>query len=253
MTKNQPFFYSPILNIDLWTIEYINIKIKIMARLKNGINGDFTGKVGNVVGAKWRDIHYIRSLPKKSNNPRTKGQVRQRSKFSVTMEFLKTITPYIRIGYKEYSTGRQTAFNAATSYNIKNATTENNDKIELDFSKVLVTRGSLITAPDIKSEIVNGQLHFSWDAALKENARSNDLVMLLAYNPTKIEAIYNICVAQRFHSKAKMQLPVAWNEDSIHAYISFRSADGELVSDSVTLSHHFFVILKTFKKFDFKD
>ena len=60
MTKNQPFFYSPILNIDLWTIEYINIKIKIMARLKNGINGDFTGKVGNVVGAKWRDIHYIR-------------------------------------------------------------------------------------------------------------------------------------------------------------------------------------------------
>lgn len=224
-----------------------------MARLKNGINGDITGKVGTVVGAKWRDIHYIRSLPKKSNNPRTKGQVRQRSKLSVTMEFLKTITPYIRIGFKEYSSGRLTAFNAATSYNIKNATTENNDKIELDFSKLLVTRGSLITATDIKSEIVNGQLHFNWEATLKENARSNDLVMLLAYNPTKKEAIYNICVAQRSHSTAQMQLPSDWNGDMIHTYISFRSADGELVSDSVTICHHFFVILKTFKKFDFKD
>ena len=205
-----------------------------MARLKNGINRDISGKVGNVVGAKWRDIHYIRSLPSKANNPRTKGQVRQRSKLSVTMEFLKTITPYIRIGFKEYSTGRLTAFNAATSYNIKNSTTENNDKIELDFSKVLVTRGSLITAPDIKSEIVDGQLHFSWDATLKDNARSNDLVMLLAYNQTKKEAIYNICVAQRFHSTAEMQLPPAWHNDTIHSYISFRSADGELVSDSVT-------------------
>lgn len=224
-----------------------------MARLKNGIHGDITGKVGNVVGANWRDIYYIRSLPSRVNNPRTKGQVKQRSKFSVTMEFLKTITPYIRIGYKEYSTGRLTAFNAATSYNIKYATIEKNDNIELDFSKVLVTRGSLVTAPDIKSEIVDGQLQIKWDATLKENACSNDLVMLLAYNQTKKEAIYNICVAQRFHSKAKMQLPVAWNEDSIHAYISFRSADGELVSDSVTLSHHFFVILRTFKKFDFKD
>lgn len=224
-----------------------------MGRLKNGINGDIIGKVGNVVGANWRDIYYIRSLPTKANNPRTKGQVRQRSKLSVTMEFLKSITPYIRIGYKEYSTGRLTAFNAATSYNIKNATTENNNKIELDFSKVLVTRGSLITAPDIKSEIVNGQLHFSWDTALKENARSNDLVMLLAYSQTKKEAIYNICVAQRSHSTAQMRLPSAWHEDIIHSYISFRSADGELVSDSITISHHFFVILKTFKKFDFKD
>ena len=206
-----------------------------MGRLKNGINGDFTGKVGNVVGANWRDIYYIRSLPSKANSPRTKGQVRQRSKLSVTMEFLKTITPYIRIGFKEYSTGRLTAFNAATSYNIKNATTENNDKIELDFSKVLVSRGSLCTAFGIKAEIINEQLQFTWDATLKENARSNDLVMLLTYNSTKKEAIYNFCVAQRSHTTAQMQLPSNWAEDTIHSYISFRSADGELVSESVSI------------------
>jgi hypothetical protein len=206
-----------------------------MGRLTKGINGDITGKVGNIVGAYWRDIYYIRSLPSKVNNPRTEGQVKQRSKFSVTMEFLSAITPFIRIGFKEYSTGRLTAFNAATSYNIKNATTENNDKIELDFSKVLVSRGSLCTAFGIKAEIINEQLQFTWDATLKENARSNDLVMLLTYNSTKKEAIYNFCVAQRSHTTAQMQLPSNWAEDTIHSYISFRSADGELVSESVSI------------------
>ena len=204
-----------------------------MGRLINGINGDITGKVGKVVGANWRDIYYIRSLPSRVDNPITKKQVKQRSKFSVTMEFLKTITPYIRIGYKEYSTGKMTAFNAATSYNIKNATTENSGNIKLDFSKVLVSRGTLISAPGIKYEIINGQLQFSWDVILEENARSNDLVMALAYNSTKKETIYNICVTQRANLIAKMQLPPAWHEDAIHSFISFRSADGELVSDSV--------------------
>lgn len=206
-----------------------------MGRLTKGINGGITGKVGSVVGAYWRDIYYIRSLPSKVNNPRTEGQVKQRSKFSVTMEFLSAITPFIRIGYKEYSTGRQTAFNAATSYNIKNATIEKNDEIELDFSKVLVSRGSLCTAFGIKGEIINGQLQFTWDATLKENARSNDMVMLLAYNSTKKEAIYNFCVAQRSHRTAHMQLPSTWADDAIHSYISFRSADGELVSESVSV------------------
>lgn len=42
-----------------------------MGRLTKGINGDITGKVGNIVGAYWRDIYYIRSLPSKVNNPRT--------------------------------------------------------------------------------------------------------------------------------------------------------------------------------------
>lgn len=204
-----------------------------MGRLIKGINGGITGKVGNVVGAYWRDIYYIRSLPSKINNPRTKGQVKQRSKFSVTMEFLKTITPYIRIGYKECSTGRNTAFNVATSYIMKNATTEKFDNIELDFSKVLVSRGSLISATGIKAEIINRQIQFNWDSILDENASSNNLVMVLAYNSTKKEANYNICASQRSNSVALLQMPPAWHGDTIHSYLSFRTADGEKVSDSL--------------------
>lgn len=34
-----------------------------MGTIKQGILGGFSGKVGNVVGASWKGIDYIRSLP----------------------------------------------------------------------------------------------------------------------------------------------------------------------------------------------
>lgn len=204
-----------------------------MGTLKKGINGGISGKVGNIVGAYWRDIYYVRSLPVKVNNPRTEAQVKQRNRFTATIDFLKTITPFIRVGFQEYSNGRMTAFNAATSYNIKNAAIEINGSIKLNYPKVLVTRGSLINTSDSKTEIIEDRLQFSWDATLKGNARPDDLVMLLVYNSTKKEAIYTLFASVRVDSIALIHLPSTWSGNTIHPYLSFRRADGSLVSDSL--------------------
>ena len=53
----------------------------MMGTIKKGILGSFSGKVGNIVGASWKGIAYIRSLPASVRNPRTVKQVTQRSKF----------------------------------------------------------------------------------------------------------------------------------------------------------------------------
>jgi hypothetical protein len=42
-----------------------------MGTIKQGILGGFSGKVGTVVGASWKGIAYMRSLPQKVKNPRT--------------------------------------------------------------------------------------------------------------------------------------------------------------------------------------
>ena len=52
-----------------------------MGTVKKGILGDFSGKVGSVVGSNWKGIGYIRSLPKKVGNPRTLPQKSHRAKF----------------------------------------------------------------------------------------------------------------------------------------------------------------------------
>ena len=40
-----------------------------MATFEKGILGGFSGKVGNVVGSRWRGKNIMRSLPQRGNYP----------------------------------------------------------------------------------------------------------------------------------------------------------------------------------------
>jgi len=84
----------------------------------------------------------MRGRAQSVRNPRTEGQMEQRSKFSLTLDFLKPITAYVRTGYKTYA-NKQTAFNAAMSYIVKNAVSGAFPNYALDFSLALVSRGNL--------------------------------------------------------------------------------------------------------------
>jgi hypothetical protein len=78
--------------LEKWPFEILKFNIlkitKTMGRIKKGILGGFSGKVGSVVGASWKSIDYIRSLPASVRNPRTPAQVNQRSKFATVIKFL---------------------------------------------------------------------------------------------------------------------------------------------------------------------
>src|SRR5690554_321126 len=114
-----------------------------MATLKNGLSGGFSGKVGNIVGSSCRGVEYIKSLPSKMTNPRSKGQTRQRSKFVVTQSFLRTFTPVIRIGFQEYAVDGKSAFNAAMSYNMINGVKAGVDGIVIDYKNILISKGQI--------------------------------------------------------------------------------------------------------------
>ena len=107
-----------------------------MGKISQGILGGFSGKVGSVVGANWKGINYMRSKAVSVANPRTEGQVKQRTKFSVTLNFLQPITDFLRVGYKMYAI-KKTAFNAAMSYFINNAITGESPDFSIDPSKDL--------------------------------------------------------------------------------------------------------------------
>ena len=204
-----------------------------MARLKNGLIGGVTGKIGNVIISSRYGKEYVKSAPDKVKNPKTKEQVKQRSKFSVTMAFLKTMTTFIRVGFQNASEDRRTPTNAASSYIMKNAFTNDAGNLELDYSKVLVSMGDLDASEIINSEFKDREFTVYWDTVFKGNAKDNDQAMLLAHNSNLGESIYDIGVGKRSHGSAKIVLPNNWNNHDIHIYLAFRSADGMKVSNSV--------------------
>ncbi len=62
-----------------------------MARLKNGFLGNASGKLGNVVFAKWRDLFTARSYQPDINDPKSPAQKTQRVRMLSLLNFLKPI------------------------------------------------------------------------------------------------------------------------------------------------------------------
>lgn len=206
-----------------------------MGTIKQGILGGFSGKVGTVVGGTWKSVNYMRALPVSVANPRTEKQLCQRTKFSLAVSFLSSITPFVRIGYSMYAQ-KQSGFNAALSYIIKNAFTMNGADLSMDYNKVMVSRGSLISAFNAAVTLEDDKASFSWDDnSGMGDALETDLAMLLVYNKDKGEAVYNPAAAMRSAVKAELELPVSWRSDALVAYLGFCSADGKNVSNSVCL------------------
>ncbi len=69
-----------------------------MARLKNGFLGNASGKLGNVVFAKWRDLFTARSYQPDISDAKTTSQRTQRDRMLALLQFLRPINqPFIRM------------------------------------------------------------------------------------------------------------------------------------------------------------
>jgi hypothetical protein len=206
-----------------------------MGTIKKGILGGFSGKVGTVVGASWKGIAYMRSLPQKVRNPRTDAQMSQRTKFAVALNFLKPMNGLLRTGWKLYA-NRQSPINAAMSYTIANAITGTYPNYAIDPGKVFVSRGSLSPAANADATATGGNLVFSWNDNSGSNAaKQTDKALIAVVNPAKSEAVFDTAGAERSTGTQSVPMPAGWVGDSVEAYIGFISEDGREVANSVYL------------------
>lgn len=206
-----------------------------MGTIKKGILGGFSGKVGTVVGGSWKGISYMRSLPQKVKNPRTEGQVSQRTKFSITMFYLKPMTAFLRTGWKLYA-NKQSPFNAAMSYTLANAITGNYPDYDIDPNKVLVSRGSLLPASNTDIDTSGGNITLTWDDNSGiSNAKATDKALVAIVNPIKGEAVCDTAGAERMTGSQSVSIPADWTGDELQAYLGFISEDGKEVANSMYL------------------
>lgn len=206
-----------------------------MGTINQGILGGFSGKVGPIVGFRWKSKYYIRARAAKVSNPRTPKQQEQRGKFATAFNFLKNIKPFVRIGYKEF-TRERSAFNSAMSYMLKRAVTGDGKDVKIDFDRVLVSTGSLMPVFEGTATQDRDKMYFDWqDNSSMGNAESADIAMLLVYNKDKETAVYDTEAALRSDRHAELSLPNDWEGDELVAYLSFCSADGNSIANSISL------------------
>lgn len=189
--------------------------------------------MGNIIGASWKGINYIRIKPVSVANPRTPGQVNQRNKFSASIEFLQPLKSFIDLGYKFYK-NKQSAFNAAMSYVLNNAITGSAPDFTVDYPAALLSRGSLTKPVGESLTMGSEQVQIGWfDNSGLGNALATDVAMVVVYNPAKKDAVSSLEDAFRSDSAITIAVSSDYIGDTVQVYMAFISADGNLVSDSV--------------------
>lgn len=198
-----------------------------MARIKKGILGGVSGKVGNVVGGSWKGVDYLRSLPSEVQNTNTILQQNQRAKFRVLIEFLRPMKELIRIGFKP-DAGRMTAFNAAMSYNYHHALTGDLDSgFAVAYSEARLALGELEPIMGLTAESAEAaKLSLGWDDnSAAAGAASTDILYVAVYNPLKKLAVVRINAAVRADGAVQLELPTSYSGDTVEVYAGFIAAE----------------------------
>jgi len=204
-----------------------------MGIIKQGVIGGFSGMVGNVVGASWKGIAYMRIRPTSVANPKTDAQLDQRNRFTVTLRFLQPLTQFLRTGFKNYAV-KMTAFNNAMSYNILNAIQGTYPNFTIDYPNALVSRGNLAPALNqVAASTVAGTVLFTWDDNSDEaNASLLDKNLLVVCNPEKNQAVTFSELGERADGTQSVTVPHSFSGDLVHCYIGFITIDRKLLSIS---------------------
>jgi len=115
-----------------------------MARIPNGILGEFVGTAGPVSGYMRMGTNFVRSRRRRSNRPMTLKRLAQQQKIKVCNEFTK---PFSGSGFFDaafpLTNGTATGYNKATSALLKKAITGVYPDTAIAWPMVLISEGGM--------------------------------------------------------------------------------------------------------------
>lgn len=199
-----------------------------MATLNMGILGGFSGTVGTVVGStnrKGDDIIRAKTKNRKASN--TDAQIEQRSKFGLTTGFLQSLNPLLQIGLKQISGNLMTPFNYACKQVLKDAITGESPNFGIDYSKVLLSDGSLSRATGAKALINADKASFSWNYEEGSPGKGTDKAVMIVYNADNGEINYSMGEVSRSDKAGTVLLPYSETGEKLLFYLFFQNAKDE--------------------------
>ncbi|WP_222539360.1 DUF6266 family protein [Pedobacter polysacchareus] len=203
-----------------------------MAIFTVGPFGRPSGKIGNVVFYILNGQLVGRGIGK-PGKPSLK-QLANRQAMSATMDFLKPMTDFINVSFKSEAEGSlKNPHNLATSYNKKHALTGEYPNICVDYTKVILSKGQLESANELKISKGENGLHLSWNSGINENGAADDQLMVMVSHPGRKRASGYLNAARRGEGGCFLPLSKNWMlEEQMEIYVCFKSANGQLISDS---------------------
>lgn len=202
-----------------------------MGVIKRGILGGFSGSVGSVVGTSWKGIEVMKSKPLSVANPRTAGQVAQRSKMSNVVALATVINASTIKPLWDRFAVKQSGYNAFVQANIDLfASIIPSPAASFILSKGKMTAGDALDASGSAGDL---SVLVSWSDFSGEGYK---LATDEAYAVVIRESDGTPFVSAASSVRSDVSTNVVTNAlvagQYFLAYLAFRRADGTIVSDT---------------------
>lgn len=208
-----------------------------MGKSFQGPWGNFTGKIGNIVGRIRRGEQTLSIYQRTVNQPNTTPQLVQRQRFSLIVAFITTLGSWLDAFGKAIAQMGQTGYNAIMSLAMSNEPfTGSYPSQTIDLTKIKLSSGQLDLPYNMVANVDGNDIIVNWsDNSGIGNAKSDDGFCMVVYNAVKGTSIVELDSAKREDSAGQIAVPTSWNSDTLHGWLAFRSIDGRIVSDSYYL------------------
>ena len=200
-----------------------------------GLVGNLSGKTGNFVFAKWKSIKTLRAYQPQVRQSDSQALAAQRLRFSLIQHVASVAINFIKSGFRNYATN-MSEYNYFMKQNLSTGTTGVYPNIVRDYAELKFSAGTLLGANDasITSADKDGFTITFTDNSGEANALNSDLAScLLVCEGSELTGIVKSTAPQpRENGECSTTLPLHWIGKTVHVYLTFVSADGQLVSDS---------------------
>lgn len=206
-----------------------------MGVIKQGILGGFSNKVAGLVGTSWKGIAVIKAMPLSVANPRTAGQVEQRSNFgSVVAVAVLLLASIIKPLWDRFAS-KMSGYNAFVSANVDKFTAG----VFTTFATFAISKGKMSNTAISSVTAINNDdsIDVNWsDDSGSGYKLATDEAYVVIYNATQDNWGFGADGSQRSSESSTFTMPTpVITGNVLHCYLAFRRADGTIVSDTAYL------------------
>jgi len=195
--------------------------------------GGFSGKAGTVVGYNLNGQDLMRALPRPSTKKPTDKTINNRGKIKLLTSFLSNMHDFLMMTFRPEARGTvNNWYNLAIKYNNPQAIKGTFPNLEIDYGKVVLSKGTLEQPVNPKAERTADGVKFSWDVS-KLDQNSKDQVMLMIYFPHNHYSLSETGGARRSEGSDTVEVHQEILNNKMELYISFVSNDREEFSNSL--------------------
>lgn len=204
-----------------------------MATLHHGILGGFSGKVGNIVGYRYKNQYCIRQVPRKSIKLPSSKQLSQREKFKFSYALISPLRGLMK-QLPAKGKKRISAYNFCLSKVLKEALTGTFPHYSINYAALQLSSGNLSAGHCHAVRLVQNNLVFSWCADIPDFCMERRLAML-AYHPLSKKWISDTFELRPGDCMGMLSLPCSFIGEQVETYMFFMTTNGKAVSNSIYL------------------